>query len=125
MARIEFCAKVYISISILCFCVRATTVTGNAQQAEKKQTRMHSSRMRTVRSSSHPGGSPPGTPPGADPPMSRLPLGADPHPTPRSRPPSPGAGTSLETCCKACWDTTCNACWDTTPPVNRILDTHL
>ena len=30
-----------------------------------------------------------------------------------------------ETCCKACWDTTCNVCWDSTPPVNRILDTHL
>ena len=24
--------------------------------------------------------------------------------------------TSLEICCKACWDITCNACWDTTLP---------
>ena len=64
-------------------------------------TRMHSSGMRTVRSSSR---------------LSRgvsasehagipSPLGAD---TPRTIHP-------LETCCKTCWDTTCNACWDTTP----------
>ena len=47
-------------------------------------TRMHSSRMRTVRSSSHPRGSPlgAGTPPGADPP--------DQAPPPGSRPPRPG-----------------------------------
>ena len=111
---------------------------------------MHSSRMRTSRSSRHHGGlhAPPpeqtpqaGTPPGA---------GTPPRPDPPQLPPwvwawtrSPstpplGVGLGLETCkachagipppletwCKACWDTTCNACWDTTtpPPVNRITD---
>ena len=43
---------------------------------------------------------------GADPPDQAPLLGAGPL----------GAGTPLETCCKACWDSTCNACWDNTPP---------
>ena len=55
-------------------------------------TRMHSSRMRTARSSGRPGG------------------GLSTRQPPRSRPPA------LDTCCKACWDTTCNACWDSTLP---------
>ena len=56
-------------------------------------TRMHSSRMRTVRSSGRPGGSPPGTPrdqasPGADPlPRTRHPPRADPLPRTRHPPP--------------------------------------
>ena len=60
------------------------------------QTRMHSSRMRTARSSGRPGGSPPGTPPWERHlPSEQAPLGADPpeqtppgtrHP-PGSRPP--------------------------------------
>ena len=113
-----------------------------------KITRMHSSRMRTARSSGRVGGSPPGTP-GADLPQSRspleqTPLGADPrsrlpwgqappaarhagiaHP-PAARhagiPPAMYAGIAHTPCCKACWDNTCNACWDTTPPVDRITD---
>ena len=84
--------------------------------------RMHSSRMRTARSSSHGGGLP-----------QRM-LGYTPRvwvwrPLPwvwawkptrhAGLPPTP------ENCCKACWDTTCNACWDTNPSlVNRILDTR-
>ena len=61
---------------------------------------MHSSRMRTVRNSSHllfgglglhyPPRPPQQAPPGADPPPEQAP---------------PGAGTPLATCCKACWDT--------------------
>ena len=81
-----------------------------------KKTRMHSSRMCTVRNSS------------------RLLSGGSPHPRsrhpPQSRPPRtdpPKEQTSLGAHlprCKACWDTTCNACWDSTPlPVNRITDT--
>ena len=66
------------------------------------ETRMHSSRMRTARSSSHPEGgigSPPGahqeqTPAGADPPGTRYPLGADPprsrHPLRAGTPPAAG-----------------------------------
>ena len=82
------------------------------------QTRMHSSRMRTDRSSSrlgvylsacwdtHPSGCGPGDTPPAIP--LNFPL-----------------GVGLETC-KACWDTTpqescCNACWDTPP--DRMTDT--
>ena len=73
---------------------------------------MHSSRMRTARSSSRPGGSPPGTPLGADPPdqaspqeqthpWTRHPPGTDPpdQATPRSRHPP-----------------------DQAPPVDRITD---
>ena len=57
------------------------------------QTRMHSSRMRTARSSSRPeegqGGSPPGTPPGTRHPRDQAPLRADlPKQTLPSRPPS-------------------------------------
>ena len=65
----------------------------------KYETRMHSSRMRTARSSSCPRGVSTRHPPGADS------LEADP----------PGSRHPPETCCKACWDTTCNACWDSTP----------
>ena len=88
------------------------------------ETRMHSSRMRTVRNSSRLllGGlhTPPReqapweqAPPGAGTPQEQAapragtPPGADP----------PGAGTPL--CCKACWDTTCNAFWDSTPPCEQ------
>ena len=84
-------------------------------------TRIHSSGMHTVRSSSHLSrgtGIPACTE--ADPPPDQAPhpeqtpppLGAD----------TPGPGTPRETCCKACWDTTCNACWDTKP---LWTDTHL
>ena len=60
-------------------------------------TRMHSSKMRTARSSSHPVGSPPGTPPNQDPPgpgtpQSRPPPRADPletDPLPDQAPPPP------------------------------------
>ena len=106
-------------------------------------TRMHSSRMHTVHSSSHLGGvstrhpwdqAPPrsGTPQAA--PLN-FPLGCGPGPDPPQLPPwlwawtrSPstfplgvGLETSPKTCCKACWDTTCNAYWDSTPwrPVAR------
>ena len=86
-----------------------------------KWTRMHSSRMRTARSSSRllwgclPQcmlGYPPECGPGD-------PLGVG------LRPPRPGPSTSplgvgLEIC-KACWDTTCNACWDTIPPWTEFL----
>ena len=102
---------------------------------------MHSSRMRTARSSSHRGGGlhqatvmafwcgglvmafcPPrpyqkatfnqkATKPEGH---NRRP---HPPPHPRSRtPPGPGATTPPQTCCKACWDITCNACWDSIPP---------
>ena len=72
-------------------------------------TRMHSSRMRTVRNSSNllSGGGlhtypQEQTPPGAGTPWSRhLPPKQAP---PRSRPPRAGT-PPLDTCCKACWDT--------------------
>ena len=77
------------------------------------------------------------SPPGAGTPLEQAPPGAG---TPRCGPGEPpgqiplnfpfGVGletykacwdtTTLETCCKACWDATCNACWDTTPPVNKM-----
>ena len=90
---------------------------------------MHSSRMRTVRNSSHLllGGSswpPPeaGTPLEQAPPQSRHPPRAGTFP--EQAPPPEADMPPPETCCKACWDTTCNACWDSTPPlVNRITDT--
>ena len=105
------------------------------QKRNDCNTRMHSSRMRTARSSSRPGGrrgglhqAPPSVmafwcggllvwssgrgqkatkPEGHN----RRPQQKAPPPeqTPESRPPP-------EPCCKACWDTTCNACWDSTPP---------
>ena len=109
-------------------------------------TRMHSSRMRTARSSSRRGGG--GSPhtPKQAPPLEQtplnFPLGCGPGPDPPQlppwvlawRPPQPdppklppwvwawkparhaGIPLPLETCCKACWDTTCNAYWDSTPP---------
>ena len=102
-------------------------------------TRMHSSRMRTARSSSRwMGGCLPQcmlgytTPLGVGletprPNPSTFPLGVGletpPGQTPEALPwvwawkPARHAGihTPLETC-KACWDTTFKACWDTTPP---------
>ena len=111
------------------------------------KTRMHSSGMHTIRSSSHlSGGSAsvhagipdppgPGTPPGADTPLDQAPPGSR-HPqtrhSPRSRPPQrpvarhagipPAIHTGIahppETCCKACWDTT-------HPPPPPWTDTHL
>ena len=60
------------------------------------QTRIHSSGMRTARSSKPSGGSPPGTPPGAGTPWSRYPLDQTP---PEQAPPQDqtplGAGTPL------------------------------
>ena len=100
---------------------------------------MHSSRMRTARSSSYLGGSPPGILPGAGTPhtgpgtphpgpgtptQDQAPLTQDQAPawsrhppgrSPSTSPLSVGLETPLETCCKACWETTCNACWDSTP----------
>ena len=84
-----------------------------AQKLNLIGTRMHSSRMRTARSSSRDGGE-----------VSTSPRAGTPPPT-RSPSTSPlGVGletgkacwdtTPMETCCKACWDTTCNACWDST-----------
>ena len=71
-------------------------------------TRVHSSGMRTVCSSSclSRGGG-----------LSQCMLGYQPprEQTPLEQAP-PGPGTPLETCCKTCRDTTCNACWDSTPP---------
>ena len=98
------------------------------KKSNHSQTRMHSSRMRTVRNSSrlHSGGlhTPPaaGTPPEQTPQSRHIPLGADAplEQTPRGTGSPPRADPP---CCKACWDTTCNACWDSTPPVNRIMDT--
>ena len=89
------------------------------------ETRMHSSRMRTARSSSCPGGL-----------STRHPLGSRP-PTPKSRPPRPSNPSPTRhppaarhagiapSCCKACWDTTCNACWDSTPVLQGMLGYHL
>ena len=89
-----------------------------------KLTRMHSSRMRTARSSTQPGGSPPGTPLGAEP-LTRHPLGAEPltrhtpgadiplgPDTPWSRH-APGADTPPLR----------PGTPEHTPPVNRITDT--
>ena len=99
---------------------------------------MHSSGMRTVRSSSRlsRGGLPqcmlryqPPPPPGAAP-RTRHPPGSRPSPpgadppgpgTPREQTPQTRHPTPLETCCKACWNTTCNACWDITPPPGDLL----
>ena len=116
------------------------------------KTRMHSSRMRTARSSSRlrgAGGVCPSacldTPPTLRPPRvwAWRPPGCGPgdspgcgpgDPPPCPDPPSSPLGVGLETSkacwdttpletCKACWDTTCQACWDTTPPpVNKITD---
>ena len=85
------------------------------------RTRMHSSGMLTVRSSSRlSGGGLPqcmlGYPPGGRPPQSRHPQDQAPlweQAPQRSR---PSRSRPPETCCKACWDTTCNACWDSTYP---------
>ena len=111
---------------------------------------MHSSSMRTARSSSRGGGSPhtpkqapplEQTPPPQLPPWlwawtrspSTSPLGVGletPQPDPPKLPPwvwawkparHAGIPLPLETCCKACWDTTCNAYWDSTP-LNRMTD---
>ena len=55
---------------------------------------MHSSRMRTARSSSRPGGLHQAPPPGPDPPLSRHPPGPDPRgPDPRRAGTPPGPGT--------------------------------
>ena len=85
-----------------------------------KRTRMHSTRMRTARSSCCHGGvhiTPPqeqAPPPSTRPPSpgSRQPPGTRPPPRGTWDQTPPIAGTP---CCKACWDTTCNACWDPTP----------
>ena len=57
------------------------------------------------------------------------PEGHNRRPPPRSRPPweqtLPGADSSPETCCKACWDTTCNACWESTPEMMSVLSCAL
>ena len=78
-------------------------------------TRMHSSRMRTARSSSHPGGSAPGTPRTRHPPGPGTPLGADPlqqaPPRPGTLPPGAAPWTRPP--------------WTRVTPVNRILDTRL
>ena len=70
---------------------------------------MHSSGMRTVRSSSR---------------LSRgVCLSACWDTPPRADPPGPGTPR-----CKACWDTTCNACWDSTHPqdlLQGMLGYHL
>ena len=90
-------------------------------------TRMHSSGMRTIRSSSHLSRGVclsacwDTTPLGADTPEADTPK-AD---TPADQAPPrlgtlPGADTPLETCCKACWNTTCNACWDSTSPPRPV-----
>ena len=105
-----------------------------------QKTRMHSSRMRTARSSSHHGGSlhtpPPQSmyphpleqaPPWLDPPQlppwvwtwrpssGQIPLGCGPE---NLQGMLRYHASPLETCCKACWDTTCNACWDSPPQQN-------
>ena len=79
-------------------------------------TSMHSSRIRTVRSSSFAGGLLQG-PPRAEPPGSRP-------PQTRHLPAARHAGIAHPPCCKACWDTTCNACWDSTPPLQGMLGYH-
>ena len=63
---------------------------------------------------------------GADTPWGAVPPDQAPLQRPVTRhagiPPAMHAGkahTTLETCCKACWDNTCKACWDTTTPVDR------
>ena len=109
---------------------------------------MHSSRMRTARSSSRPGGVSTrhpraGTPrdqapPQADPPQlppwvwtwtrssstSPLDVGLDQIPLNFPFGCGPGDPQPLETCCKACWDTACNACWDSTPSPWRPAARH-
>ena len=106
---------------------------------------MHSSRMRTTRSSSRHGGL--HSPQRADPPLKQASPGAGTlleqalpwsrHPPDQAHSPGCGPGdplarplnfllgVGLETC-KACWDTTCNACWDTSlPPVDRLRKLRL
>ena len=65
-------------------------------------TRMHSRRLRTARSSSHPGGLHQAPPWEQTPPEKQTPW--------------------EQTPCKACWDTTCHECWDSTPPCNACWD---
>ena len=85
---------------------------------------MHSSRMRTIRNSSHLllGGLPNPSPPEQAPPWEQTSQGADP---PGSRPPREQTPPPAEPPnCKACWDNTCNACWEsTTPPLDRVTET--
>ena len=57
---------------------------------------MHSSRMRTARSSSHPGGSAPGTPRTRHPPGPGTPPGADPLEQAPPRPDTPPGAAPLD-----------------------------
>ena len=91
-------------------------------------TRMHSSGMRTICSSSRLSwGGLPQCMLGYQPPGRRPPDQAPGPGTPRTPPPeqtpliahTPETRHPPETCCKACRDTTCKACWDTTPNLDK------
>ena len=113
------------------FIDRAFFRKSKTSNGNKLETRMHSSRMRTVRCSSRHGGgvcTPPGagTPPKQTLPREKAPTWPDPPQLPpwvwawtRSPSTSP-LGMGLETC---------KACWDTTPPpgdlVQDMLGYHL
>ena len=90
------------------------------------QTRMHSSGMRTTRSSSHPRGLHQ-APPRADPPARHAGIPPAMH-TGIAHTPARHAGippamhARIPHPNKACWDTTCNACWDSTPPPREQND---
>ena len=89
------------------------------------KTRMHSSRMRSARSSGRPGGSPPGTPPDQALPRTRHPPGADlppePGTLPGADPPQPGTPSDQAHPPKA--DPPDQATpRSRPPPVNRITD---
>ena len=104
---------------------------------QPKQTRMHSSRMRTARGSSRQLGGVclsacwdthllpvwAWSPCQPDPSTSPLGVGLE---TPLWRP-ARHAGIPPPETCKACWDTTCKECWDTTPPgdLQGMLGYHL
>ena len=109
----------------------------------KLKTRMHSSRMRTARSSScRPRGGSALVNAGIHTSLGvglETPLGVGLETPPRYgpgdppqvwawRPPWVWAWRPPETCCKACWDTTpetcCKACWNTTCIYSYVIPTH-